>query len=1098
MENSNVPEERKSVPAERWKSAIFNDVRQFELGKKCLLRHPKHLVLVECEVVAIYADLSLIHVKTVIENDEQYVLSARSFVLYNCFWINKQCEVHHRAEAVPKNIDDDEMSKNDDDNCKLVLVQVDKFNNEPVYEAARRIPQFDDETEDGVAVLAVFELISGKCYTVVAEDLADYNFDMVKTQKVHLAMESNDDKMVFTKQQVDDDTVINALYNNVKELQADNDSSLENDSKLECPIKSTINKYPSPKTPQPNDNNGSMIQSLIKTKSSATVSTNNTKRKPYTPTICLGRTQSARQSSSAMAHVLRNRQTLILGSSISPINSRSAGGGDPDPADDDEMEDDDDDDRFGNWRNNGNNGNNNGNNGNNGNNNNNFFQALNATFQNLVGTLSQRSSRSVLKFKTSDIKLRYWGKNKDGKGNQDLIQMILRWEEMAEMCEIPKEQWYPAWSVIILQGPAKKLQTNDKHHGNDIFKLWGLLYDRFPPRNRLPDIISNIRSFTYKPRNSMDTHISIFVGLIDQMDDDIRLKQKLNAKSRLPLNIPDKQAIYQYLLNSVRPIKEIYNSTIKWEFERNEDINNANYKRGEDDVQGLMENLRRAAYLHYPQNEMTRRDVRKSNYHFYAPYPRVTSRRGRWQRNRAHRARGRDFHRRRFGQQYVQSSSNVCFACKKPGHRVQDCQDRQKKKEWCLQNKACYRCASTSHRISDCPLRRRDRSNEEGGASSNNRNSRGGSAIRYQNGRGEHRGYNRGFNGRGRSSFRSRGYRGSGRGYRDSGRNYRGYHRGGHARGRGRLFGRGRGRHQSQRQYLQCDDQSLDATDNGTNEQPITQRIAYQRDIINNDELTDPEIENLHIHQHMMQRKIMAKKAANNSDKLSNKSKEHQNVQSSCINYNMEHYGFEWNQVPTADRAELHLARKYDEGYIKASALVDTGSSITTITPGHAKKIVESTEFPITKSKAKGFKVENGGQKEEYFSGDYIQIPVRVIGTENWANIKFYIMPHNHCSFSIILGLRDMKYIGYDIATKVGEDVVLFKHQSQHSKSNYVESKEQIIEKLQDYGDEFGDQFGAYSLLNKVKHHQHIHQSHQKEAADQSDEKEDGRLASHQ
>ena len=104
-------------------------------------------------------------------------------------------------------------------------------------------------------------------------------------------------------------------------------------------------------------------------------------------------------------------------------------------------------------------------------------------------------------------------------------------------------------------------------------------------------------------------------------------------------------------------------------------------------------------------------------------------------------------------------------------------------------------------------------------------------------------------------------------------------------------------------------------------------------------------------------------------------------------------------------------------------------------------------------------------------------------------------MPHDKCTFSIILGLRDMKKIGYDLATKVGDGVLIFKHKRQHSKPEYLQSKEEILDKLQDYGDEFG----GYTLANQIKQqHQHLQQSRQKESNDDSDEKDDGRFSSHQ
>ena len=171
-------------------------------------------------------------------------------------------------------------------------------------------------------------------------------------------------------------------------------------------------------------------------------------------------------------------------------------------------------------------------------------------------------------------------------------------------------------------------------------------------------------------------------------------------------------------------------------------------------------------------------------------------------------------------------------------------------------------------------------------------------------------------------------------------------------------------------------------------------------------------------------------------------------------------------------------------------ALIDSGSSISTVTPIEAQKLMQSTEWTITKGEKK-FSVENGGQKEEMFSGDYLSLPVQVINTNQWKTIRFYIMPHNHCLFQMILGLRDMKKIGYDICTRIADDAVLFKHSVSRKKMNYVENKEQILDKCK----EMDDEFACYQLLQRSNDHL-MHQSKDKEHEDSDESKEDGRTSS--
>ena len=46
-----------------------------------------------------------------------------------------------------------------------------------------------------------------------------------------------------------------------------------------------------------------------------------------------------------------------------------------------------------------------------------------------------------------------------------------------------------------------------------------------------------------------------------------------------------------------------------------------------------------------------------------------------------------------------------------------------------------------------------------------------------------------------------------------------------------------------------------------------------------------------------------------------------------------------------------------------------------------------------------------------------------------------------------------MKKIGYDICTRIADDTVLFKHSVRRKKINYVESKEQILDKCKEMDD---------------------------------------------
>ena len=160
---------------------------------------------------------------------------------------------------------------------------------------------------------------------------------------------------------------------------------------------------------------------------------------------------------------------------------------------------------------------------------------------------------------------------------------------------------------------------------------------------------------------------------------------------------------------------------------------------------------------------------------------------------------------------------------------------------------------------------------------------------------------------------------------------------------------------------------------------------------------------------------------------------------------------------------------------------------------------MESTEFGVTKGK-KQFKVENGGHEEAVFSGNYMKLPVQVINSDDqWVWVKFYIMPHNHCLFGVILGLPDMKKVGYDIAARISDNTLIFKHSAPRKNGKYVKSTDEMFEKCK----EMGDEFHCYQLVNKENVFA-LHQSNEREQKDSDDQKDseeskdDGRISPHQ
>ena len=1111
-----------------WENEVVQETEEITVNRRLLYRDPATHKLVGCNVDKILPELRRIIVTIGYVDKVRLVLPYRHFVKYDASLVDTSCNPYVEPDYIPPSARDDPHKYQ----YQLALILSD-VPTELRFEAVRRLP-FLDDTKAGL--LCVFEIITGKIHYLTRDGLFNYEPALATQKRVDLQMNYSGNRVTFPQETIWDEAVINShprtvKYNTSNGLQTverilqlpeqevsvikfkNGDSLLVHDDEIEednSPMQTstvtdddmnrrlnelreqivadlTENKEEDAK----DANNGSLGRQTVR---SATIS-------PYTPKLGI------RNKVATSGNVLMNRlasygagtvtkayathRTVVASNnrmngtnqlnqfSLSPINinrtfsfRNQRNNGD----DDDEPEDDEDEEE----PNNGDNGNNPPHN-----------QQNHGDSVHLNSSQSSNSTSWSIRFKISDVKLRYYGR-RWGR-NEDLQRKIKEWQDLAELYGIPSSEWYKIWVSVILRGAAKNVQVNDRNHQQNIFKLWELLRSRFPVESKLEMRIERLANFQYKGRRTMKTHITNFVNLTTEIDEDIETRIMLNDEGRLPNNLPNPNSIYDSLMNSIRNVSLLHTKTQAFEYERNNRIHEASYERTLDDIDGLQQSMLKAEQAFYPNGRLQKHDCRDTTpvlhprYRYFAQYGRVSPRRLRYQRNEAVRNRIRDAHRRRYGQ-FVQATG--CYACGRNNHRVKDCKDKTKRDQWCMENKACYYCTGRGHRARDCVIRNRDqKSKEEGGstdpasrprrpdANNDDSNQRRGHDPR---GRHANRGNGRGRNYRGRggrhahdrASWR-RNENGQGRGSRFNNSRGRGI-RGNNSRGRGSRDTR------AQRQFAQQTDEAHDQSD----QQP--QRLAYQRDFVDDDEATDPELDGLYAKQFVTQTKINAKQQRGRRLQ-----KQHQLLQSTDIRYDVNYHGVRWSQIPSPDTAEIDIGRKYDSGFIKQWTLIDTGSSISTVTPTQAKKLLESSEWSLTKGD-KNFKVENGGEKEEVFSGDYVELPVRIVGTEQWKMIRFYVMPHDHCSFEMILGIRDMKKVGYDLATRVSDDTLIFKHSSRRNKLNYVETKEQILEKVQ----QMGDEFACYQLFQQPDLQGTRSGMHSREVKEREDSEEDGRPAS--
>ena len=173
----------------------------------------------------------------------------------------------------------------------------------------------------------------------------------------------------------------------------------------------------------------------------------------------------------------------------------------------------------------------------------------------------------------------------------------------------------------------------------------------------------------------------------------------------------------------------------------------------------------------------------------------------------------------------------------------------------------------------------------------------------------------------------------------------------------------------------------------------------------------------------------------------------------------MHDYQLSPEEIPNDKKTIIHL-QKDDRLALKLPALLDTGSTISAITPRMAEKIEKETNNKIIKESA--FMVENGGGKDVKFTGQHMLIPTLQPNTKDFIPIKYYLMPHNKCCYGIIIGDKDQESIGYVVGLKVEPGKVLFTHngKSRKQKMKNIESAHEIFDRM--------DNLPGYALRQNV------------------------------
>ena len=171
-------------------------------------------------------------------------------------------------------------------------------------------------------------------------------------------------------------------------------------------------------------------------------------------------------------------------------------------------------------------------------------------------------------------------------------------------------------------------------------------------------------------------------------------------------------------------------------------------------------------------------------------------------------------------------------------------------------------------------------------------------------------------------------------------------------------------------------------------------------------------------------------------------------VRTSLERVDINHYRLRWDEIPSKDRIMINLRQKDLETMVRFPALLDSGSTISAITPRIAEKFKQSLKHEIQSGSQ--FLCENGGKEDELFSGEYYVIPTLIPNTTNFEKIKYYIMPHNECSHGIILGDHDRKRLNYKFGLETEPGKILYSHngKGRKRKLKIVEQTDHILTRL--------------------------------------------------
>ena len=103
----------------------------------------------------------------------------------------------------------------------------------------------------------------------------------------------------------------------------------------------------------------------------------------------------------------------------------------------------------------------------------------------------------------------------------------------------------------------------------------------------------------------------------------------------------------------------------------------------------------------------------------------------------------------------------------------------------------------------------------------------------------------------------------------------------------------------------------------------------------------------------------------------------------------------------------------------------------------------------------RSFNVSTASSEEQgtIFTGQYMILPVNKPNTDMYIYVKFYLLPSDETAFELLIGMNDMKHLGYKLVLQFDENTIIHSNEPQMiDKQNYnlIEGYKDLCDRLEE------------------------------------------------